>query len=109
MSLRAFARSATRAYSTAEPTLKERFAQLLPGWQAEVKELKSKYGKTVIGEVLLEQAYGGMRGIKGLVWEGSVLDPVEGIRFRGMTIPDIQKALPKAEGSEEPLPEESFW
>lgn len=109
MSLRNFARSASRAYSTAEPTLKERFAQLLPGWQAEVKDLKTKYGKTVIGEVLLEQAYGGMRGIKGLVWEGSVLDPVEGIRFRGMTIPDIQKALPKIEGSEEPLPEALFW
>lgn len=109
MSLRNFARSATRAYSTAEPTLKERFAELLPGWQAEVKELKSKHGKTVIGEVLLEQAYGGMRGIKGLVWEGSVLDPVEGIRFRGKTIPDIQKELPKAEGSSEPLPEALFW
>ncbi|GAV29671.1 citrate synthase [Pichia membranifaciens] len=109
MSLRNFAKSATRAYSTAEPTLKERFAELLPGWQAEVKELKSKHGKTVIGEVLLEQAYGGMRGIKGLVWEGSVLDPMEGIRFRGMTIPDIQKALPKAEGSSEPLPEALFW
>lgn len=109
MSLRNIAKSATRAYSTAEPTLKERFAQLLPGWQADVKDLKSKHGKTVIGEVLLEQAYGGMRGIKGLVWEGSVLDPVEGIRFRGQTIPDIQKSLPKAEGSEEPLPEALFW
>lgn len=109
MSLRNFSKIAARAYSTAEPTLKERFAQLLPAWQAEVKELKTKHGKTVIGEVLLEQAYGGMRGIKGLVWEGSVLDPVEGIRFRGMTIPDIQKALPKAEGGNEPLPEALFW
>ncbi|GME80290.1 unnamed protein product [Ambrosiozyma monospora] len=63
----------------------------------------------VIGEVTLEQAYGGMRGIKGLVWEGSVLDPVEGIRFRGHTIPEIQKILPKAPGGEEPLPEALFW
>ena len=50
-----------------------------------------------------------MRGIKGLVWEGSVLDPIEGIRFRGRTIPDIQKELPKAPGGEEPLPEALFW
>lgn len=50
-----------------------------------------------------------MRGIKGLVWEGSVLDPEEGIRFRGLTIPDLQKQLPTAPGGKEPLPEGLFW
>ncbi|QPG75615.1 hypothetical protein FOA43_002972 [Brettanomyces nanus] len=107
LATRAF--SATRAYSSGSTALKERFAELLPGWQSEVKDLKSKYGETVIGEVTLNQAYGGMRGIKGLVWEGSVLDPYEGIRFRGRTIPEIQKVLPKVEGGEEPLPEALFW
>ena len=33
----------------------------------------------------------------------------EGIRFRGKTIPDIQKELPKAPGGQEPLPEGLFW
>lgn len=42
--------------------------------------------------------YGGMRGIKGLVCETSVLDPDEGIRFRGLSIPECQKVLPKAPG-----------
>lgn len=50
-----------------------------------------------------------MRGIKGLVWEGSVLDPIEGIRFRGRTIPDIQRELPSAPSGSEPLPEALFW
>lgn len=53
--------------------------------------------------------YGGMRGIKGLVWEPSVLDPEEGIRFRGKSIPECQKLLPKAPGGSEPLPEGLFW
>lgn len=53
--------------------------------------------------------YGGMRGIKGLVWETSVLDPDEGIRFRGLSIPECQQQLPKAKGGEEPLPEGLFW
>ncbi len=53
--------------------------------------------------------YGGMRGIKALVCETSVLDPDEGIRFRGYTIPECQKLLPKAKGGEEPLPEGLFW
>lgn len=53
--------------------------------------------------------YGGMRGIKGLVCETSVLDPDEGIRFRGLSIPECQKVLPKAPGGGEPLPEGLFW
>ena len=53
--------------------------------------------------------YGGMRGMKGLVTETSVLDADEGIRFRGYTIPECQELLPKAPGGEEPLPEGLFW
>lgn len=50
-----------------------------------------------------------MRGIKGLVCETSVLDADEGIRFRGYSIPECQKLLPKAPGGTEPLPEGIFW
>ena len=42
------------------------------------------------------QAYGGMRSVKSMVYETSLLDPVEGIRFRGLTIPECQERLPKA-------------
>ncbi|XP_053690079.1 probable citrate synthase 2, mitochondrial isoform X2 [Sabethes cyaneus] len=56
-----------------------------------------------------QNMYGGMRGIKGLVCETSVLDPEEGIRFRGLSIPECQKVLPKAPGGAEPLPEGLFW
>jgi citrate synthase len=34
---------------------------------------------------------------------------LQGIRFRGYTIPEVQKLLPKAKGGEEPLPEGLFW
>lgn len=50
-----------------------------------------------------------MRGIKALMTETSVLDPDEGIRFRGLSIPECQNVLPKAEGGSEPLPEGLFW
>lgn len=43
--------------------------------------------------------------MKGMVTETSVLDPEEGIRFRGYSIPECQKLLPKAKGGEEPIPE----
>jgi citrate synthase len=34
---------------------------------------------------------------------------MQGIRFRGYTIPECQKLLPSAPGGEEPLPEGLFW
>uniref|UniRef100_W5UCP2 Citrate synthase n=1 Tax=Ictalurus punctatus TaxID=7998 RepID=W5UCP2_ICTPU len=105
----AVAQAVARAYSTAEPSLKERFAQLLPSKIEEIKALRQQHGNDVIGEVTLDQVYGGMRGIKALVWEGSVLDAEEGIRFRGKTIPELQKILPRAPGGEQPLPEALFW
>lgn len=55
------------------------------------------------------QLYGGMRGIKALVTETSVLDADEGIRFRGLSIPECQKVLPRAPKGCEPLPEGLFW
>ncbi|ODV64477.1 citrate synthase mitochondrial precursor [Ascoidea rubescens DSM 1968] len=108
---KSFLNNSAKAYSTIakEKTLKERFAEIYPEKAEAIKKFKKEKGKTVIGEVLLEQAYGGMRGIPGIVWEGSVLDPIEGIRFRGRTIPDIQNELPKAPGGDEPLPEALFW
>jgi citrate synthase len=50
-----------------------------------------------------------MRGITGMVYETSLLDANEGIRFRGFSIPDLQAKLPKAKGGSEPLPEGLFY
>ncbi|GMC24899.1 unnamed protein product [Saccharomyces cerevisiae] len=95
--------------SSQEKTLKERFSEIYPIHAQDVRQFVKEHGKTKISDVLLEQVYGGMRGIPGSVWEGSVLDPEDGIRFRGRTIADIQKDLPKAKGSSQPLPEALFW
>lgn len=75
----------------------------------EVKALRAEYGSKSLGNVTVDMAYGGMRGIKGLVYETSLLDPEEGIRFRGLTIPECRERLPKAPGGDEPLPEGLFY
>jgi citrate synthase len=72
---------------------------------AEVK----KHASTTIGPLKVENAIGGMRGLKCMVWEGSVLDADEGIRFHGRTIRDCQKELPKGHTGTEMLPEAMFW
>jgi citrate synthase len=67
-----------RAYSTGKAkSLKETFADKLPGELEKVKKLRKEHGNKVIGEVTLDQAYGGARGIKSLVWEvGSQSDVI---------------------------------
>jgi hypothetical protein len=89
--------------------LKEKLAAIIPEKQKEVKEFRTEHGNTKVGEVTVDMMYGGMRGIRGLVTETSLLDPEEGIRFRGYSIPECQELLPKADGGAEPLPEGIFY
>ena len=88
--------------------LKDRFKEKADAAAVEIKELLAKNGDKSIGEVKLAQIYQGMRGITGLVTETSLLDPQEGIRFRGYSIPELREKLPKANDGTEPLPEGLF-
>jgi citrate synthase len=89
--------------------VKDRFKAKADIANAEIKDILKEHGNKKVGEVTLAQIYPGMRGITGLVTETSLLDAQEGIRFRGFTIPELQKKLPKAEGGSEPLPEGLFY
>jgi len=91
--------------------LRERLVELIPEKQADLKDLKTKYGNRVLGEVTVDQAIGGARGVKCMLWETSLLDAEEGIRFRGFTIPELQQTLPTASGNQEDevLPEGLLW
>ena len=91
------------------PSLKEKFAAKIGPMREKVSGLQKQHGEMKIGDVSIAQAYGGMRSVKCMVWETSALDPIEGIRFRGFTIPELREKLPKAPGGEEPLPEGIFY
>ena len=88
--------------------IKERFKVKADSLSAEIKDILKEHGSRKIGEVMLSQIYSGMRGITGLVTETSLLDPQEGIRFRGYSIPELQEKLPHSTGGGEPLPEGLF-
>ena len=89
--------------------LKEKFAKKAAVEAESVKKFIAEKGETVIGDYTVAQIYQGMRGMTGLVTETSKLDPEEGIRFRGYTIPELREKLPKAPGGSEPLPEGIFY
>ncbi|XP_011495374.1 PREDICTED: probable citrate synthase 2, mitochondrial [Ceratosolen solmsi marchali] len=98
-----------RSLSDASVDLKKIIADKIPKEQERIKAFRKSHGSKKVGDITVDMMYGGMRGIKGLVWEPSVLDPEEGIRFRGLSIPECQKLLPKATNGTEPLPEGLFW
>ncbi|EXJ53598.1 2-methylcitrate synthase, mitochondrial [Cladophialophora psammophila CBS 110553] len=111
------AASSTRPYgsfilrtytSAAEPDLKATLQSVIPEKRELLKQVKSHADKK-IGDITIGQVIGGMRTMKSMVWEGSVLDANEGIRFHGRTIADCQKELPKGTSGTEMLPEAMFW
>ncbi len=83
-------------------SLKEKFAERLPEWRERVKKLVKESGTVKVGDVTIAEVYGGMRDVKGLVTDISYVDPEEGIRFRGYTIPEVLDKLPKPPGAEMP-------
>ncbi|MEN3015649.1 MAG: citrate (Si)-synthase [bacterium] len=76
-------------------TLFEKMEDIVESWRKEYKEIQSTYGSEVIADVKVSQVLGGMRDIPSLVCETSFVDPYEGIKFRGYSIPEVMKLLPK--------------
>ena len=90
-------------------TLKEKFAQKMGPMKERVQRLAKESGDLKISDCTIAQTIGGARSVKCMLWDCSALDPMEGIRFRGYTIPELQQKLPKAPGGSEPIPEAMFY
>lgn len=89
-------------------SLKEKLGKKIEEHRVRTTKLLKEYGDVKVGEVTISQAIGGARGVKSLVTDISYLDPYEGIRFRGLTIPETMAALPKPQGKDYPYVE-GFW
>ena len=83
--------------------LHDKISEQLPGWRERYRALAKEHADVIVGHVTVGEVVGGMRDIKSLVTDISFVDPAEGIRFRGMSIPEVLKALPKARGNKIPL------
>jgi len=76
-------------------TLKEKLTEIIPGLRNEVKSLINEHGSKQISEVSVAQAYGGMRGVKGLVSDTSLVDPEEGLIIRDIPVSELTEKLPE--------------
>ncbi|MFY8020383.1 MAG: citrate (Si)-synthase, eukaryotic [Bacteroidia bacterium] len=88
--------------------LKQKFADKALPLSAEIKQFVKENANVALGTFTVEDVYAGMKGVIGLLTETSLLDSNEGIRFRGYSIPELRKFLPKVPGGTEPLPEGLF-
>ncbi len=82
--------------------LQEKIASQLPGWRERIKRLMKEQAEAVLDKVTIGQVYGGMRDIKSMVSDISYVDPATGIKFRGLSIPEVLSQLPKPAGAEMP-------
>lgn len=89
--------------------LKDTLYEKIMEWRPRTERLLKDYGDVVIDKVTIGQIIGGMRGIKSLVSDISYLDPMEGIRYRGYTLPEVFEKLPKSKGAKMPLVEGLFY
>ena len=85
--------------------LKEKLAAKINEWRPRTRKLLKEHGEMIIDNVTIGQIIGGMRGVKSLVTDISYLDPNEGIRYRGYTLPEVFKKLPKPKNAEIPYVE----
>jgi citrate synthase len=85
--------------------LKETLKKKIEEWRPRTTKLVKEYGDTKVMDVKISHLIGGMRGLKCLTTDISYLDPFEGIRFRGYTIPEVLEKLPKVPGGEMPYVE----
>lgn len=69
--------------------------QKIPEWRDEAKSILSEKGNNVISEVTVNQAYGGMRGVKGLVCDTSAVSPDKGLIIRGTPLLELTHILPE--------------
>ncbi len=89
--------------------IKYRFFQKASKCSKEFQRIKDEHSDKVIAEIKLGQILTGMKGIPLLVTDTSKLDPNEGIRFKGYSIPELREKLPKISEDGEPLPEGLFY
>ncbi|MFH1851379.1 MAG: citrate (Si)-synthase [Candidatus Neomarinimicrobiota bacterium] len=91
------------------PTFKEKLTRLVDPMKNRINHLVTNYGDVKVSDVSIAQIYSGTRGVKSMICETSMLDPDEGIRYRGYSLPELIELLPSVKGGSQPLPEGLFY
>ncbi|MBK8551217.1 MAG: citrate (Si)-synthase [Ignavibacteria bacterium] len=75
--------------------LKEKLSSQIPALREEAKSIIKNHGGKVIDSVVIDQLFGGMRGIKGLICDTSSVGLDTGLIIRGVPILELTEKLPE--------------
>jgi citrate synthase len=75
--------------------LKDKFAGQIPALRDEIKAILKNHGEHKVSDVSVTQAYGGMRGVKGMICDTSLVDPGKGLIIRGKPILELTDKIPE--------------
>ena len=76
-------------------TLQERFTELVPEIRKEIGSVLKDVGDNQVSTVTVKQAYGGMRGVKGMICDTSVVEPDKGLIIRGYPLLELKELWPE--------------
>lgn len=77
------------------PKLHEKLKSMIPARRQEISALAKEHGDQIISEVTVGQAIGGMRGVRGMVCDTSVVEPDTGLVIRNIPIGKLADKLPE--------------
>ncbi|KZC10622.1 putative citrate synthase 1, mitochondrial, partial [Dufourea novaeangliae] len=99
--------SRTRNTPSISTNLKEALWEKIPVHYDLLRNFRERYGSTVVSHVTVENIYQGLNGVNTMVRETSETDPKHGIKYRGLTLPEVVTLLPRQGKS--PSAEAVFW
>ncbi|XP_043494541.1 probable citrate synthase 2, mitochondrial, partial [Polistes fuscatus] len=99
--------STTRGIPSTSTNLKEALCEKIPIHYDLLRNFRKEHGQSVISRITVNDIYDGLRGVNMMVRETSENDPKYGIRYRGLTIPEVLNLLPRRGTS--PSVEAVFW
>jgi citrate synthase len=75
--------------------LREKLKSIYPQTRDDIARLVADHGDKVISDVTVAQAYGGMRGVKCMVCDTSVVNPEKGLILRGHPLAELTGCSPE--------------
>ncbi len=76
-------------------TLYEKLNSMVDDLRAEKKDILTNQGDVVISQCTVKQAFGGMRGVKGMICDTSVVEPDTGLIIRGYPLGEVDQKWPE--------------
>ncbi|XP_076181851.1 putative citrate synthase 2, mitochondrial isoform X1 [Ptiloglossa arizonensis] len=99
--------SRTRGTPSTSTDLKEALCEKIPIHYDLLRNFRRQHGPYVVSRITVENMYQGLSGVNTMVRETSETDPKYGIKYRGLTIPEVVTLLPRQGKS--PSAEAVFW